>query len=166
MKLAKIFSWRKFPRIQYIGDHILCGIHDAWQYKAIIEESVKNQSKPATATQEGQASPSEPGASQATATQEGPASPSKSGVTCTPRGLAIKKKVIAKLSRSDYTVYVIHDKKMWLFQLLLRQSILETLSLSHVIAQLIGYRIRQNFHQAKLPLYCRNIQWNKFSPMR
>ena len=63
----------------------------------------------------------------------GPVSPSKSGAT--PRGLALKN----KLSRSNYTVYVIHDKKDVVISLIIKEKYMQNISFSHVIAQLIGY---------------------------
>ena len=110
---------------------------DVWRYKAKLEESVKDQAKPATATQEGQASPSEPGASQTTATQESPTSPSRA--TATPRDQALKKEVIAYRSRSDYTVYVLYDKQDVVISVVIGAKHTTNINVRHVIAQLIGY---------------------------
>ena len=119
-----------------IGDPILCGICDTWQYKAKLEESVKDQTVPSATSKPNspQTEPSEP--SEPSGAQPGPSQPKVFG---TPRGLKLQQKVITEQSRADYMVYLVRRPDGEIISVIIEAKHTSHSFLDHVIAQLIGY---------------------------
>ena len=147
-----------------IGDPILCGICDAWGYKARLEESVKDQTAAAqpgssaapqqpasTSPQQPPASPQQaaslhtPASSPATSPQQQSASPPASTASGpdlkkgTPKGLKLQNEVMTWLSRAKYTVYLIRNKNQDVVSVIIEAKHTSHSLLRHVLAQLIGY---------------------------